>query len=219
MTHIINLKNNCIKNLLFFCLCSSCILTQSNQDIFDLIKQQQKKPLKKYFKSNENYDLVDNYGTSSLIHSVKSRNIHTLKFLLKQKNILINHKDQHNKTALDYAIELEGVNENSALILQHMQYDMCTSLVNKGGKVTSSERDIKLRSFLLKGKPKYDKTLLGFCVDNSPIFISSAAAYKMTFLGPFVSAVTNFLGSFASYSIERISHYRRFKKYNHSFLL
>jgi len=219
MNLTINFKNICIKHLIFFCLCSSCIHSQSNKDIFNLIKNHNNKTVKKTLKNNQNYNFINDSGISSLIYSVKSRNVHTLKFLLKQKNILINHKDNFGKTALDYAIELEGVNEDSALILQHMQYDMCTLLVNKGGKVTSLERDIKLRSFLLKGKPKYDKTLLGFCVDNSPVFVSTAAAYKMGFLGPFVSVVTNFLGSFASYSIDRISHYRRFKKYNHSFLL
>lgn len=211
-----------LKHCMLACLCFCCCMhgkAQNSKHIFTLITKQQNKDALNFFKTENRFDMVDETGASCIIHAVKSRNLQILKYLLKQHKIDLNAKDRCGKVALDYAIELEGIDENSALILQHIQYDMCTLLVNRSAKVTTAAYDIKLRSFLLKGKPKYDKTLLGFCVDNSPLFVSTAAAYNMSFLGPFVSVITNFLGAFASYSMDRIAHYRRFKKYNRSFLL
>jgi hypothetical protein len=172
-----------------------------------------------WLKKEGDSNILNDKKTPLITAIVQSRNIRQLKLLLKNKNIFVNQKDAKGKTALDYAIELDDINEDSPMVLQHLQYDICTCLVNKSGKVTSVKRDSKLRAFLLKGKPKYNKTLLGFCVDNSSNFVSCATAYKMSFLGPFVSVATNFIGAFFVYSVDRISQYRRFKKFNHSYLL
>lgn len=212
---------NFLKKYICLCFCINCSNSCCYQKkIFQAIARRDTKFMKNWILNKGDVNLKDQENSPLITHVVKSLNLPLIKFLLKQKNIKINVLDQSKKTPLDYAVNLENINTDSPVCLQHLQYEICKNLVRFNAKVTTKEADIKLRALLLQGKPKYNKTMLGFCMDHSPALLSQVATYGMpSFLGVCLTATTTFLSSFFIHVIDRVADFRRAKKYNKTFIL
>ncbi len=121
---------------------ASCIsLPLCTSDIFQALKNNQKKAITSWLKSIKTRSATDLEQTNAkketiLIQAVKMNNKRVVKALLK-KNIAVNTKDSTGKTALDYAVE----QKHGSLV---------KPLLKHGAYVTTKENDSACKKILKK---------------------------------------------------------------------